>query len=209
MSRAPLSEADAALGFAAGPVTMLDTRMINAGSMVVEALDLKLDWRLPTDDRGDFRLYGSGTWQPKVKRRAALGRPAVNRVDYADGPLRWRGNIGLEWTTGPLTIDLNAQYYHSYRVARADTLDGRNDQRVRFQGAERFPSQVYVDLMASRRFEVSRRGGLLSVVEVRLGVQNLFDHSPPIDADPGTERYYSPYGDPRRRRIELAISSQF
>jgi outer membrane receptor protein involved in Fe transport len=55
---------------------------------------------------------------------------------------------------------------------------------------------------------VQGTAGPLKVVEARLGVQNLFDQQPPIDATPGGLGY-SPYGDPRGRRVELALSAHF
>jgi outer membrane receptor protein involved in Fe transport len=67
---------------------------------------------------------------------------------------------------------------------------------------------MYLDLSARRRFELERADGAMRRVEIGLGIVNLLDRSPPITADvqsPG----YSYYGDPRRRRFELALSSSF
>jgi outer membrane receptor protein involved in Fe transport len=208
--RAPLSPADAALGLTVGRVVSLDLGMINAGGTVVEAVDFDLDWTVQTTASGEFRIYGAATWQPTFRRRAQEGVVWVERVGYADGPLEWRGNAGLQWTKGPLTIDLNLQYFDSYRVAPAglDPLAiSIGAQRQRYQGARRIPSQVYVDLAAWRRFEI-HGAGPLKVIEARLGIQNLLDHSPPIVAEPD-DLGYSPYGDPRRRRFVLMLLAKF
>jgi iron complex outermembrane receptor protein len=208
--RGPLTPADAALGYTAGPVLVVDFGNINAGSTVVDAVDFKLDWSLPAGRAGDFRLYGSATWEPTYLERAALGQPAFDRVGYADGPLAFRGNAGVEWTRGPLAIDLNVQYFDSYRITSSNP-DGPghdNAELRRFQGADRIPAQAYVDLAVRRRFQLRGRAGPLNVVEVRLGIQNLLGQQPPIDSTP-VGLGYSPYGDPRGRRFELALSARF
>ncbi len=207
--RAPLTEADRRAGYTAGRVIQVDLSAINAGSTIAEAVDVSLDWRLPPSRLGSFRLYGVATWQPTFRYRRTPDRQMLETVGYADGLLRWRGNMGVGWARGPWAADLNAQYFTSYRVARADRTDPASAQFIRFQGAQRFPSQTYVDLAVSRRFQVRGSAGPLSELEVRLGVQNLFDRRPPIDADPDNGRYYSPYGDPRRRRGELVIAARF
>ncbi len=209
VSRAPLTAADVSAGYTGGRIVQVDTGAINAGSTIAEAVDIKLDWYLPAGRAGDFRVYGAGTWQPTFRTRTAPDRPMIERVGYSDGLLAWRNNVGIGWERGPWGADLNLQYFDSYRVVRADPNSPSNADVVRFQGATRIPHQAYVDLALSRSFDLQGSAGRLTRLDVRLGVQNLFDKRPPIDADPDYERYYSPYGDPRRRRGELAISARF
>ena len=62
--------------------------------------------------------------------------------------------------------------------------------------------------MASRHLFLHGPGGLAIDLQVRLALQNIFDRSPPIVVDPSAQGY-SPYGDPRRRRIVLSLASHF
>jgi outer membrane receptor protein involved in Fe transport len=131
----------------------------------------------------------------------------VERVGYVDGPLAWRGHAGAEWTRGPLLIDLNLQFLDSYRVTYGDPLlSARNPQILRYQGREHVPSQTYVDLTVTRRLEF--RMGALRAIDLVVGVQNLFDRRPPTITDPA-DFPHSTYGDPRRRRFEFTILSEF
>jgi outer membrane receptor protein involved in Fe transport len=206
--RAPVTAADKADGFAVGRVTALDTTLINAGRTEVEAVDFQVDWRLPARDSDEVRLYGALTWEPTFTTRGAPGAAAIKKVGYADGPLEWRGNAGVEWRRGPLVVDLNAQYYDSYRVRYADPASVGNPQIVRDQGAERVPAQIYVDLSMRRRFTAPLGPRPLRALEVRLSIHNLFDRSPPIvAASPALG--FSEYGDPRRRRFAATLSAQF
>ncbi len=206
--RAPLTPADKAMGFTAGRVVAFDLEAINSGTGTVDAVDLKLDWPLPAGRLGDFRLYGAATWEPNDLQRVAQDEPTVNQVGFSDGPLALRGNAGLRWKRGPFGADLNVQYFDGYSVFYAGPSSVPNDQLLRFQGADRIPSQVYVDFSLSRRFEVLGESGPPKVVDARFGVLNLFDQQPPIVAST-IGLGYSPYGDPRGRRFQLSLSSRF
>ncbi len=199
--RAPLTEADRALGFTGGIITQADVRGLLHGSSVVEAIDVELDWTLPAGGLGSLRLYGRGTWHPTLRRRVAQGAPWYDDADDLDGPLTWRGNMGFEWARGGTTIGLNAQYFGSYRAAYGSFGPENNAQIRRFQGSDRIPAQTYFDLSLRHRFS--------RALELSAGVINLFDQSPPIVAERFNIFGYSFYGDPRRRRFELALSSSF
>jgi outer membrane receptor protein involved in Fe transport len=207
--RAPLSAADRDRGFTVGPITHIDARGLNEGKSILKVVDMQLDWLLPTNGSGEFRVYGTASWQPSLRRRASSREPWVQLVGFADGPIEWRANGGLDWTSGGLTLGINAQYFGSYSpLYSAPVQQIFNSQIARFHGGERIPAQVYLDLSVRRRFEVERGGGPIRRVEIGLGIVNLLDRSPPITADVQSSGY-SYYGDPRRRRFELALSSSF
>ncbi len=113
----------------------------------------------------------------------------------------------MEWGRGPLTVDLNARYYASYRVTLADPARSAT-QLILDQGAKRVPAQVYVDLNVLRRFTASFGTGAPRTLEARLSIQNLFDRSPPIEVSI-SKLGFSPYGDPRRRWITASLSARF
>ena len=119
-----------------------------------------------------------------------------------------RANLGLEWKRGSFGADLNVQYFDSYSIFNSISPGLPNEQLLHLQGSSRIPSQVYVDLALSRRFDLPRAGGPRRVLDVRLGIFNLFDQLPPIVVSPVVPAY-SPYGDPRGRRFQLTLSSRF
>ncbi len=204
--RAPLTDEDRALGFTAGRIVRFDLRSGNFGRRIVETVDIQFDWRLRDILGGELAPYAQATWLPSLRTRSAPGQPWIERSGYIDGPVSWRVNGGATWTRGRSAIDLNLQYFDSYRVTLFDPAAAdQNAHTIRFQGRERLPAQVYVDLAGRHRFDMS---GLLRSIEVRLGILNLFDRSPPILADPNSIGY-SAYGDPRRRRFELVVASKF
>jgi hypothetical protein len=83
---------------------------------------------------------------------------------------------------------------------------------VRLQGSEHVGAQTYIDLAAAYRFKSSAL--VEGSVELRMGIQNLLDRSPPIVTT--TDRYtffsetgYSLLGDPRRRRFDATLEYRF
>jgi outer membrane receptor protein involved in Fe transport len=156
----------------------------------------------------ELQAYASITWQPRLAKRFGTGGPWVDTLGYINGASSWRGNIGAEWRRGPLAIDLNVQMFGTYRVTYAGELATRNPQVLRYQGREKVPSQAYVDLALRRRFRLVGFGGRTDDVDLRFGIQNVFDKRPPTIANP-FEVPYSTYGDARRRRFELVVSTGF
>ena len=201
IGRAPLTDEDRANGYTAGPVTMIDMRHANSGTLVVEAVDLHADWPLKLLG-GRLRLYADGTWHRRNVQDAPF-QPAVHLEGYRDGPLKLRANGGFDWSTDRLTIGANLQYFGSYLVLTQSPLAGANDLNVEIQGSRNIPSQSYLDLHGTWRIPVQAFGPLEDLT-LDFGVINALDNAPPressmVFAGPG----YSRYGDPRQRRFEL------
>ena len=203
--RAPLTDADRALGYTAGRITTFDSRAMNGAGRVVETIDARFDWPLRFLG-GRLRLYGNATWQlHNIEHR--LFEPDLEHAGWNGGPLSWRANGGADWTIGAMTFGANVQYFSRYRVL----VPGQpfiNDLVTQLQGSERVPSQTYVDLYASRRLSIGGAGSPYEL-SVDLGIVNLLDTAPPRESGSIGGGTYSRYGDPRRRRIELVLSSSF
>jgi hypothetical protein len=206
--RAPLTDADRALGFTAGRILSIDLSAFNGGRTRVETVDVQLDWSRNLGNSGRLRLYGNATWYPSFENKQAPGDPWRSRLNYFDTLVQWRGNVGLEWSKGPLMVGLNAQYFGHYRPTYFNTSGFGNSARIiANQGSNRIPAQAYVDLFARRLFKLPASHNLKSF-EVSFGINDIFDKRPPVVAQVGLPGY-SYYGDPRRRRFELVLSSAF
>jgi len=204
--RGTLTDADRALGYTAGPILLIDLRNANTGRSVVEAVDFQFDWQIPNFLSGDLSPYARATWQPRAWRQASPAAAVIDQIGFRDQPLAWRGNAGLSWRKGTTSLDVNVQYFHDYKVTYTPDL-GRNADLIASNGRLKIPAQAYVDLSASHRFNIASPS-FMRAVEVRFGIQNLLDHSPPIIGDLQSSGY-STLGDPRRRRVELAVTSTF
>jgi hypothetical protein len=131
--RAEPSEADRALGFA-GPITSLDLTSVNIGRTRVDSIDLAATQAVEIGT-STVEAYLRGTWEPTFRTRASDTSAWIERVGFRDGPLRWRGNAGLDWTQGRLTLGVNAQVYARYRVAFSYDNAQAAAQQAREQGS--------------------------------------------------------------------------
>jgi iron complex outermembrane receptor protein len=203
--RAPLTEQDRAKGYTGGIVTAVDTTNFATGSTTVDALDLQLEYGVPIGRFGNLQFQGAATWQPKLHRDLGPEDGTLDYVGYSNGPLAWRANGGVKWSLGAQTLGLVLTYYDSYKVATAGASAATAATLATLQDGPNIPSQVYLDLFAARTFKV---GASRRAMDLRVGVQNLLNHTPPLlVADGGTN--YSTYGDPRLRRFEINVVSRF
>ncbi len=194
----------------AGPVIGLNTSALNISRTTVEAYDVQLDYSMSAGAGGTLAFYALATYQPRFERQVAPNSEPENAAGYYLGPLKWRGNAGITWSQNAWSAAWNMQYFHSY--LSYSTFQAANPaQVIQRQGSASIPRQIYHDLHFRYRFDDSpafaRR--LLANTEISMGIQNIFDRSPPIVAGFGSTGGYSFYGDPRLRRYSIAIRRDF
>jgi iron complex outermembrane receptor protein len=201
VQREPLTAADQALGYMAGPILAIDSRPTNGDSIDVQTLDAQFDWivGLPV---GALHLYGSATYTFHDMQKR-LFQSTLNYYDAFDGPLVWRANAGADWSLGPWLLGVDVQYFGSYNANLSEYSDPTITEL--FQGSQTIPAQTYVDLRISRRSHLKNTD-----LRIDFGVDDVLDAAPPrvssfLVGGPG----YSPYGDPRQRRFELSVSALF
>jgi outer membrane receptor protein involved in Fe transport len=209
VTRGPLTDADVASGFTAGPVLAIDARTMNGGALEVDAIDLHANWPLNFLG-GMLRIYADASYQMR-NTQTELFRPATERAGHFGGPLQWRANGGFEWSTSDLTLGANLQYFDGYSLLTPGLFEQSGEQMAHVQGATRIPSQTYLDLYASWHLPILSFGPLRDA-RLDFGIVNVLDEAPPRE----TAYYpiigtagYSRYGDPRQRRFELVMSSHF
>jgi outer membrane receptor protein involved in Fe transport len=204
VTRLPLTAADAARGYTGGVITSIDTSYLNVGWTSIDAVDARVSVPIRTENAGAFTLRANATWQPHYSRFIVANLPVENLVNASDGVLKWRGNGGLDWVKGRFGATLNAQYFGSYQVTYAGGGGVVNNGLVRDQGRLNIPAQLTFDLALAWHLTVPGGGARPRTMDIRLGVEDLFDSNPAIVA--AAEGGYSYYGDPRRRRFELTMS---
>jgi len=193
-----------------GPVTYLDGSEINIERTTVRAIDTQLDYQYAAGDLGSFDFYAVATMEKEYSRKVNAITPEQQSVGFHDGPLKWRGNAGITWHLGALSVGWAMQYYDSYLVYKVQDGPSSIDYVTGIQGSRSIESQSYHDV--SFRYRLGE--GLLSNVgafsgtTISGGVQNVLNTSPPIEAY-SADVGYSTYGDPRLRRYTLELSKSF
>jgi outer membrane receptor protein involved in Fe transport len=157
---------------------------------------------------GSFHPFLIATRQTAARTQLTTSGPIISSLGLADGPLRWRGSIGLEWQRGAFTAAWNMQYYDSYSICTSGNSPAQCDTTIANQGNARVPDQSYHDLLL--RYSSPADRGFLAGLDIAIGVQNIFDARPPVIAQPSAiTMTYSGYGDPRLRRFTLSIRKHF
>lgn len=198
----------------AGPLVSLDASPLNLSTTEVEALDLKLDFEFHAGAAGRFNFGTTATQLRRLSRQVTPVTAMADTVGFRDGPLEWRAQANLDWTLGPLSLTWNMQHYDSYFVSFSPVslAVNSNASLLASQGSLTIPSQTYHDLLVRYRFE-NFDMALLNDITVSLGIQNVFDHEPPLVVPTSVSSVgpygYSTYGNPRLRRYVLSLQKRF
>jgi iron complex outermembrane recepter protein len=214
ITRGPLTDADRARGFTAGPIIMLDESAQNGAGLKVDTIDARVEWRRPLFG-GRLRLYGDGTYYLRNVQSAPF-QADVDRVNFFDSPLQVRANAGADWTLGSVTLGANVQYFGRYRIFPPIVAAFQIPEATSLQGSAWVSPQTYVDLHANWRHRMTFAGAPRDI-EVDFGVVNVFDQAPPRESSFSLDEFmgpsngafpgYSRYGDPRQRRFVLTLST--
>ena len=209
--RAELTPEDQALGYTGGEVLSFDTSIVNISETSIEAYDFQLSYLWEFQQGRRLDLYAVATRHTSLENRLLPNDPLQDGAGFSGGPLEWRGNMGADYHNGALTLGWNAQYYDSYRAYSVFQSEASAEQTVLQQGSEYIPSQIYHDVFATYRFDEHSRSSsnLFSGLDLRVGIQNVFDERPPTIATTSASRGYSLFGDPRLRRFTIDIRKKF
>jgi iron complex outermembrane receptor protein len=187
-----------------GPITFLDTTLMNIAQSEVEAFDFQVDYALETQNWGTFELFAIGSRQTHYRTQLLPHLPVTENVGISfNNPVKLKANAGVTWKRADLTLGWNSRYIHDYVVST-------NARLIQDQGEPKVPSQHYHDIFARYEFGAQPWAqGILSNTEVTLAIENVFNKEPPYDASFTGGYYYSPYGDPRLATYSISLKKSF
>jgi iron complex outermembrane receptor protein len=200
--RADPSPEDAAEG-RPGPITAVDIRRVNSGSLEASGIDFNVAHIFRTSI-GRFSPSLSATWMQTFETADIVGGPTRNRVDVADflGTIpRWRIVANLDWERNGVGMSVTARHTPAY--ADASPADGRPTGKT-ISSQTLIDTQAWLDLG-----RITGSAGLLRALELRAGVSNLFDEAPPFAEIGSLQGVDSSQADLRQRFAYLKISKRF
>ncbi len=170
VARAAPTAQDIAAGLP-GRVTFVNATSLNFGSVDTDGIDLTMAYRMVTE-AGTFSANLAATYVLNFDAATLPNVPAIERAGRAhtEGTIpEWRATAGLGWSYRGLQVSTTARYRDSYADATTqNVLTGR-----------RIDSQILIDAQVA--FEFGRGIGpstRLDGMELRVGVNNLFDTAP-------------------------------
>lgn len=195
-----------------GPVTEIDTSVINILSTSVKALDLQFTYNWQTERWGTLDFSTVASRMIQFERRLTVASPSLDSVGYLDGPLRWKATASLSWQRGPWSTTWATQFFDGYLVFPSNADASAVEQFTTIQGGSSVRNQIYHDLYLTYRTRAGQHW-LMGGVEVSFGVQNVFNANPPLlvtrSASFFSTNTYSTYGDPRLRRYSISLQKSF
>jgi iron complex outermembrane recepter protein len=162
--------------FSVGPITGFDASLINGTRALFESIDFTLDYEIDTARVGTFALSGAATRLIHRQEQVLITLPFEERADLLNSPT-WNSSLTLSWQRQPVTLAWTAQYVDSAWLSTSHQFSVG-------QGSARVESAVFHDIFGAYRFPTagSQAIGLLSNLEIRAGLKNIFDSKPGLVA---------------------------
>lgn len=161
-----------------GTLQYITKTRLNMGGLKTRGIDLSLNYRLTTANWGRFGFSMDGTytdryegqndaaspWVDSVGRIGALSTGSTSANTYI---FKWKHQARVNWTYGPMFAQLTQQYSSTYE----DTNALPTQQ----------PGQPFYNVIAPYRvYNLATSYKFSPKFKVGLGVNNLFDHDPPL-----------------------------
>jgi iron complex outermembrane recepter protein len=215
---------------AQGPITLVDTSYINLFRLENEGWDVSASYQRQTP-LGLFGFLTSHSINEHIMTQYDADEPMYDAVGYPSelGAAKYKSNATVTIASGAVSAGWTARYYSSYQQngSPGGPMHARHLATGSFwdtswftaQGGTRIPSQTYHDAFVGYDFN-SRASddavgwkrhadSLLSGLSVQVGVRNVFNRVPPMDAYFAGNNYFSPYGDIRLRSYWVTVKKAF
>lgn len=200
----------------AGPITYLDSSLVNAASARMDTLDLQMKYDLDLANGAYLEFWGNGTWTLKAQQQALPGLEPSNLrgISASNGqslPLNFRGFYGAYLEKGGWGLGWTVRHYSSYLVADPELAS--NAPLIAAQGnGGRVPRQILHDLSLRWRSDsapgTGSLGHLLANTEINAGIRNVFNTQPEVDMSTNYT-FYSYLVDARLRTYYLQLKYLF
>lgn len=200
--RAPVAPGDPQ---AAGLITRALTGSVNASRRRSQNWNATLDSAWTGCLGGTLELRGRLVWFTRYDQQVFSSLPVIDQLRDPDGLfpglLRYRANLGVNWSNPRYSLGLDGQYFHS-RLLPAQERAAQGGREVR----PYWQTDAYVqsDLARWLPWRNPRHG-----LRAQLRVNNIFNASYPPYVNEATGAGVQAYGDWRNRTYSLSLTATF
>lgn len=185
--------------YSVGPITQFDASLRNLALTKIQAFDLTLDYTFRPVQVGDVRVTGAATREVHNAQQASSFALPIEYAGTYQTP-GWAANMTVSLSRSRWSVAWTARYLDSYWINLTHAVDP-------VQGSARVPSGVYHDVYARYQFEGGSSTSVLSDLEIRAGVEDLFN-KPPRFYSQG-EYYADPWSSPLMATYFVSIRKAF
>jgi iron complex outermembrane receptor protein len=185
-----------------GKITSIELRKENRGSQKSSGLDINIDMHKIRTSFGNWHAHLQGTYMFKSELQVNQGDAYISNLGkfVTDGAVpEWRHQLTLDWERGALALQLNNSFSASYEDQNS-AINVADGKRV---ATNRVKAYTLWDMSAAYKLSAS--------LQLRFGIQNLFDTPPPYS----NQAYYfiagydPSYTDPRGRSAYVKAQMRF
>lgn len=155
-----------------GRILAVDNTFVNFGEVRNESVDFTLDYQLPYEQLGRWRLGFSASKTLASTRQLAPGQPPL--VDEGDtfAPPEWKFTGSLFWNRGAWNAAAFVSYIGSFRTNLA------GNSFLTF--ADPSPAVYKLDVRGGYEFKNGVWRGYAKGLRLQAGIGNVFDKEPPF-----------------------------
>jgi outer membrane receptor protein involved in Fe transport len=150
-----------------GYIVGFAVRPDNVASFRTAGLDVVVDYLLPTDSRGDFRVQLVGGYLDRLEFIATPGADVDVDLGEQYYP-KFSGTLDLSWENGPLTLAYGINWYSKTDRWTREILAGDPD----------YTEPRYFRVKQKRDHDFSAAFDVTEQVNVYAGINNVFDQKP-------------------------------
>jgi outer membrane receptor protein involved in Fe transport len=176
ITRAAQTATDIALN-QPGQITGVDQTFVNFGRISNRSLDFNVEYTLPWDSFGRFRLNTAASRNLESLRQVIPGQPAVVLEEDTGSPPKWTFNTSVFWNKGPWTASAFLWYLGSFATNNAGNALVANSATIVYFPT---PAVTKLDLRVGYTFKNGLWRGYGKGLRTNLGVSNVFDKKPPF-----------------------------
>lgn len=170
ITRAAPDATDIALG-QPGRITAVDQTFVNFGKVQNESVDFGIDYLLPWQELGRWRVSLAATHTLTSTRELGPGLPPIVDEDDTFAPPAWRFNGSVFWSKGPW----NASAFYTFIDSFATNRAGNN-----FTQTYPVESTYKIDVRGGYEFKNGVWRGYGKGLRILAGVGNIMDKEPPF-----------------------------
>ena len=160
-----------------GQLTAVNQTFVNFGLIYNESMDYGVDYTLPWEKLGRWRLSLNASRNLSTKRQLAPNTPAVILDDDTAAPPNWSWQGTLFWRRGNLSANAFVRYLSGFNVnSVGNALVGNTVSTTYFPT----PAVTSLDLRGGYEFKTGVWRGYLKGLRINAGVGNVFDKKPPF-----------------------------
>jgi len=150
-----------------GFITGFSVQPDNVASFRTAGLDVALDYRIGTDNSGDFHIQLVGGYLDRLEFIATPGADVDSDLEEEYFP-KYSATLDMSWTRGPLTLAYGLNWYSETDRWTAETLAGDPD----------YTDPKYFSVKAKWDHDINVSYDITDAVNLYAGVNNLFDEQP-------------------------------